>query len=71
MRMKILSFKTQLGPWDLGTLGPLYSSNTSSSYILLLPHISSFYSPPLLRFGYGGGVGGGDLKWNFDLYIDR
>ena len=40
-----------LGPWDLGTLGPLPSSNTSS-YFPLHPPISSTYSIPLVWFGY-------------------
>ena len=56
-----------LGPWtleplNLGTLGPIPSSNTSS-YFPLHPHlISASYSPTLVWFGYGGGGWGGDVE---------
>ena len=57
------------GPWDLGTPGPwnpwtlrlldLFPPPTpphTSPYILIPPPISASYSPPLVWFGYGGGV---------------
>ena len=64
-----LRYLGSLGPWDLGTPGPwnpwtlglldLFPPPTpphSSPYILKTPPISASYSPPLVWFGYGGGV---------------
>ena len=65
-----------LEPFDLGTLGPLPSSNTSS-YFPLHPLTSSYLFLLLSSFGMvwlGGGVscdiGEWDWRWTFDLYID-
>ena len=65
-----------LGPWDpwtlepldLGNLGPLPSSNTSS-YFPLHPPISSSYSPPLVQYGLVMGGGGGEL-WHLRMRLE-
>ena len=52
-----------LGPWNPCTLGlldlfPPPTPPHTSPYIFLPPNVSSYYSPPLVWFGYGGGGGG-------------
>ena len=67
-RVKLVSecdFKISwsLGPWDLGTLGPLSSLlqhlilPLTPSDLLWPPPVTSSYSPPFVWFGMGG-VGG-------------
>ena len=70
-----LRYLGPLGTRDLGTLGPLPSSNTSS-YFPLHPLTSSYLFLLLSSFGmvwlWGGScdIGECDYRWSFDLYID-